>query len=297
MSICIAGGSGFIGTHLCRELRNREEEVLALSRDPGSADLPDGVEPVEGDVTGDPAALEAALDGHEAVVNLVALSPLFQPRGRTHQEVHVEGTRNLIEAATAAGVDRFVQMSALGADPGGETAYIRAKGAAESIVREASVEHVIVRPSVVFGEGDEFVGFTRLLTPPGVAPLPGGGKTRFQPIWVGDLAPMLADGTLADEHGGETYEIGGPEVLTLADVARLVRPNLAAVLPVPMILAKLGLTVAGAIPGAPMGPDQYRSLEMDNTVDHNDVDAFGRDPADLRTLADYLESRSTEDRQ
>jgi NADH dehydrogenase len=290
MSVLIAGGSGFIGTHLSRELVDRDVEVAVLSREPEAADLPGGVEAVRGDVTAGADALEDALAGHDAVVNLVALSPLFRPRGRTHQEVHVEGTRNLVDAAEAADVDRFVQMSALGADPDGDTAYIRAKGEAETIVRESSVEHVIFRPSVVFGDGDEFVGFTRLLTPPVIAPLPGGGNTRFQPIWVGDLAPMLTEGALEDEHLGETYEIGGPEVLTLADVARLVRPSLAAVLPVPMGLAKVGLSLAGAIPGAPMGADQYRSLRMDNTTATNDVSAFGVDPADLRTLAEYLDT-------
>jgi NADH dehydrogenase len=290
MSVLIAGGSGFIGTHLSRELVDRDVEVAVLSRNPESSDLPTGVDAVRGDVTAGAAALEDALTGHDAVVNLVALSPLFQPRGRTHQEVHVEGTRNLVEAAEAADVSRFVQMSALGADPDGDTAYIRAKGEAETIVRESSVDHVIFRPSVVFGEGDEFVGFTRLLTPPVLAPLPGGGKTRFQPIWIGDLAPMVADGALDDRHRGETYEIGGPAVLTLSDVARLVRPSLAVVLPVPMVLAKVGLSVAGAIPGAPMGADQYRSLRMDNTTATNDVTAFGVDPAQLRTLAEYLEA-------
>jgi NADH dehydrogenase len=290
MSVCIAGGSGFIGTHLCRELLDRDVDVAALSRSPESAELPAGVEPVQGDVTAGAEALEDALAGHDAVVNLVALSPLFQPKGRSHHDVHTEGTRNLVEAAEAAGVDRFVQMSALGADPDGDTAYIRAKGEAETIVRESDVEHVIYRPSVVFGAGDEFVGFTRLLTPPVIAPLPGGGKTRFQPIWVGDLAPMLADGATEDGHLGETYEIGGPEVLTLADVARLVRPSVAVVVPVPMVLARVGLTVAGAIPGAPMGLDQYRSLRMDNTTSTNEITAFGVDPSELRRLSEYLET-------
>jgi NADH dehydrogenase len=295
MSVCIAGGSGFIGTHLCRELVDRDVDVVALSRSPESADLPAGVEAVQGDVTAGPEALAEAVAGQDAIVNLVALSPLFQPRGRTHHEVHVEGTRNLVEAAEAADVDRFVQMSALGADPDGETAYIRAKGEAEAIVRDADAQHVIYRPSVVFGDGDEFVGFTRLLTPPVIAPLPGGGKTRFQPIWVGDLAPMLADGAIESEHLGETYEVGGPEVLTLADVARLVRPSVAAVVPVPMSLARVGLALAGAIPGVPVGPDQYRSLEMDNTVSRNDVTAFGVAPDELRTLADYLGAPSRVD--
>jgi NADH dehydrogenase len=208
-----------------------------------------------------------------------------------HERVHLGGTENVVRAAESHGVGRLVQMSALGADPDGPTAYVRAKGKADRVVRDSSLDWTVVRPSVVFGDGGEFVSFTRKLTTPYVTALPGGGKTRFQPVWVGDLAPMLADALASDDHVGETYELGGPEVLTLADVARLTyraEGRSLVVLPVPMALARVGLTLAGAVPGFPMGADQYRSLEFDNTVADNDVAAFGRDPATLRTLADYL---------
>jgi NADH dehydrogenase len=182
-------------------------------------------------------------------------------------------------------------MSALGADPTGETAYIRAKGKAEELVRESGLDWVIFRPSVVFGDGGEFVPFTKKLAPPYVTALPGGGKTRFQPIWIDDLAPMLADAVEDEDHVGEAYDIGGPEVLTLAEVAKLAhsadgRP--VNVIPVPMALAGVGLSVAGKIPGFPMGADQYRSLQFDNTTADNDVAAFGVSESDLRTLSSYL---------
>ncbi|MFB6169974.1 MAG: complex I NDUFA9 subunit family protein [Haloarculaceae archaeon] len=292
MKVLVTGGTGYIGEQLCTELDERGHDVTALARHPESADLPAGVERVQGDVTASDS-IEAAFEGQDAVVNLVALSPLFKPRGgdRRHFEVHLRGTENVVAAAEEHDVGRLVQMSALGADPDGPTAYIRAKGQAERVVRESDLEWVILRPSVVFGEGGEFVPFTRKLTPPFVAPLPGGGKTRFQPIWVGDLVPMLADAVEGEAHAGETYELGGPEVVTLAEVARRIhrakgRPL--TVVPVPMALAGVGLKVAGSIPGFPMGADQYRSLRMDNTVEDNDVDAFGYDEADLRTLDDYL---------
>jgi NADH dehydrogenase len=284
MQVLVAGGTGFIGTHLCPELAKRGHDVTALSRSPDDTDLPAGVETAAADISSDD--LEDIVAGHDAVVNLVALSPLFQPRGRSHQDVHVEGTRNLVAASEAAGVERIVQMSALGADPDGTTAYIRAKGEAEDIVRASGLEWVIFRPSVVFGEGGEFVSFTKKLTPPGIAPLPGGGKTKFQPIWVGDLVPLLADAVADDAHVGETYEIGGPEQLTLGKIARMVRKT--TVIPVPMALAGIGMSIAGAVPGVPFGPDQYRSLQFDNTTTDNDVTAFGVDPDALRTLADYL---------
>jgi len=124
-----------------------------------------------------------------------------------------------------------------------------------------------------------------------VAPLPGGGKTRFQPIWVGDLVPMLADAVEDDSHVGETYELGGPETVTLADVAKLAHGadgRSVSVVPVPMGLAGVGLSIAGSIPGFPMGADQYRSLKFDNTTANNAVDAFGRSEGDLTTLGSYL---------
>jgi len=295
MKVLVAGGTGFIGSYLCRALDDDGHDVTALSRSP--EDAPEGVTGVGGDVT-DHGSIASAVEGHDAVVNLVALSPLFEPDGgnRMHDRIHRGGTENLVRAAEDGGVERFVQLSALGADPNGDTAYIRAKGEAETIVRESDLDWTIFRPSVVFGEGGEFVSFTKRLKgmfAPGVPlyPLPGGGKTRFQPIWVEDLVPMIAAAVTDDEHVGETYEIGGPDVLTLRQVTDLVyeaEKKGVTVLPLPMPLAKVGLSVLGAVPGFPMGPDQYRSLKFDNTTADNDVAAFGVDTAELTTLGEHL---------
>ncbi|MFC7137501.1 complex I NDUFA9 subunit family protein [Halobaculum litoreum] len=296
MRVIIAGGTGFIGTHLCTEADQRGHDVVAIAREPSSAGLPDGVVTKAGDVT-DRKSIAPLVEGADAVVNLVALSPLFKPDGgdEMHDRIHRQGTANLVDAAEEAGVDRFVQMSALGADPNGSTHYIRAKGRAEGIVREADPEHVIFRPSVVFGDGGEFVHFTKRLKEifaPGVPvyPLPGGGRNRFQPIWVGDLAPMLADGVTEAEHEGQTYEIGGPDVLSLRDISNKVFEadgDSISVVPLPMGLAKVGLTVLGSV-GFPMGKDQYRSLQLDNVTADNDAGAFGVNEADLRTFDEYL---------
>ncbi|MFB6155404.1 MAG: complex I NDUFA9 subunit family protein [Haloferacaceae archaeon] len=292
MKILVTGGTGFVGTHLCRELSDRGHDVTALSRHPGEASLPSGVATATGDVAAYDS-IESAFEGQDAVVNLVALSPLFRPRGgdEMHDRVHRQGTENCVRAAETHGVDRFVQQSALGADPEGTTAYIRAKGRAEELVRQSDLDWTIVRPSVIFGEGGEFLRFTRKLAPPYVTPLPGGGKTRFQPIWVGDFVPILAAVLESDDHVGKVYEVGGPEKLTLAEIARLAHRadgRSVNVVPVPMSLAGLGLTIGGLVPGFPMGADQYRSLKFDNTVADNDVDAFGVASSDLRTLGGYL---------
>jgi uncharacterized protein YbjT (DUF2867 family) len=292
MQVLVAGGDGFIGRPLCVELANRGHDVTALSRSPPDDSLPEGVDHATGDVTAYDS-IAATVEGHDAVVNLVALSPLFRPSGgeQRHFEVHLEGTENLVEAAEAGGVDRFLQQSALGADPDGPTHYIRAKGQAEEAVRDSDLDWTITRPSVVFGEGGEFVKFTKLLAPPYVTPLPGAGKTRFQPIHVDDLVPMLADAVEDDDHVDETYDIGGPEKLTMATVAELGHEadgHSVNVVPVPMALAKIGLSTLDYLPGFPFGSDQYRSLEMDNTVGDNDVTAFGVSAGDLTTLSAFL---------
>jgi NADH dehydrogenase len=291
MNVLVAGGTGFIGQHLCAKLAKGGHDVTALARTLEKETLPDSVETAVGDVTARDS-LDSAVEGQDAVVNLVALSPLFEPKGgnEMHERIHLGGTENCIDAAESHDVDRFLQMSALGADAHGETHYIRAKGRAERAVRESELDWTIVRPSVVFGDGAEFLSFTRKLTPPVLAPLPGGGKTRFQPIYVEDIVSMLAD-ALDEEHAEETYNLGGPEVLTLAEVAKLARKargQSVTVLPVPMSLARVGLAVGGAIPGFPMGPDQYRSLQFDNTTDHNDIDAFDVSTDELVTLGGYL---------
>ena len=295
MNVLVTGGDGFVGSHLCDELAGRGHDVTALSRDPDPSVFTEDVETETGDMTAY-ESIEGAFEGVDVVVNLVALSPLFQPRGgdEKHFEIHLEGTENAVRAAEEHSVPKLVQMSALGADPQGPTAYIRSKGQAEGVARDSDLDWVIFRPSVVFGEGGEFVSFTEQLTPPFLAPLPGGGRTRFQPIWVEDLASMLADATEDDAFDGEAYEIGGPEVLSLADVARMIqraKGKSVSIVPVPMNLAEIGLSVADPIPMVPFGSDQARSLQMDNTVNENDVDAFGVSEGDLRTLGDYLDVR------
>jgi len=297
MNVLVVGGSGFIGTHLSEELVERGHDVTVLSRDPDDGDLPAAVDTYAGDVT-DYDSIEGAFEGKEAVVYLVALSPLFKPDGgdEMHDRIHRGGAEHCLRAAEEHGVERFVQMSALGADADGPTHYLRAKGRAEELVRDSDRDWVVFRPSVVFGEGGEFVGFTKKLKSwfaPGlpVYPLPGGGTSiRFQPIWVGDLVPMLADAVEDDAHVGEVYEVGGPDVLTLREITELVYDSegkSVSIVPLPMAMANLGLTVMGSV-GFPMGKDQYRSLQFDNTVRSNDVDAFGVDASELTTFRSYL---------
>ncbi len=287
------GGTGFIGRRLCAALLAAGHDVTALSRTPAPDILSGAVETATGDVT-DCASITAALTDADAdaVVNLVALSPLFEPPGgnKRHDIVHRGGTEHCLRAAAAAGVDRFVQLSALGADPTGPTHYLRAKGRAERAVQDSSLAWTILRPSVVFGAAGEFLSIVRRLTPPAIAPLPGGGQTQFQPLWVEDAAELIA-AALAREHAGCIYEIGGPEVLSLAEIVQVVRGidgRTPAVIPVPMAVAGLGLTLAGLLPGLPLGRDQYRALQLDATTTDTDVRTLGVTPEELTTVTAYL---------
>ena len=297
MDVLVAGGTGFVGQYLCRELDDRDHDVTALSRNPHDAELPDGVIRKEGDVT-DYDSIGGAFEGRDAVVFLPALSPLFKPDGgdEMHEVVHLGGTENAVRAAEEHDVDRFLQMSALGADPAGATHYLRAKGNAETAVKQSDLDWVIFRPSVVFGDGGEFVYFTKRLKQifaPAVPlyPLPGGGtKAHFQLIWVEDLVPMLADALEGDDHVGQTYEVGGSETLSLREATELVfeaEGTSITIVPLPMPLAKIGLPVLGSL-GFPMGSDQYEGLDFDNTPTTNDVESFGRDPTSLRSFRSYL---------
>lgn len=320
MDVLVPGGTGFVGSSLCAELAARGHDVTALSRNPEEASFDADVATARGDLT-DYDDVSDHFAGRDAVVQLVALSPLFRPSGgsQRHVEVHLGGTENAVRAAEAHDVDTFLQVSGVHADPDADTAYLQAKGEAETVVRASNLNWIVVRPTVLFGEGDEIRPFTKLVAPPYVTPLPGGGSQRFQLLWVEDVAEMMADalegrtgdwagaddGTRADDgagdgteataadrnpHVGETYELGGPSVQTFAEIVELVwaaEGRSVHVVPVPTALADLGLGLLGAV-GGPLGSDQARSLRRDLVADPNDVGAFGRDPADLTGFAAFL---------
>jgi len=284
VNVLVAGGTGFVGRSLCRVLVDRGHDVTGLSRRPTAARLPDDVDVLAADVAGDD--LSGPVAGRDAVVNLVALPAHVQPTTQTHETAHALGTERLLRASERAGVDRFVQLSALGVEEGIETAYFDAKRRAERAVRESALSWVIYRPSLVFGDGCGFFEFLETWLPPGVAPVPGG-ETRVQPVWVEDLAPMIADGVGERRHVGNTYRLGGPEARTVRAVIERVCPD-RRVVEVPMGLAAAGLSVADLFPDVPFGSDQYRVLTHDNTVESNDVVAFRVTESDLTSLAAYL---------
>lgn len=289
--VVIFGGTGFVGSRICNVLRSRDIDVTAVARSPPEEDLPPGVEFMAGDVT-DPSTLPSPLSNADVAVNLVALSPLRRPRGgeKMHDRVHRQGTENIVHEALNQGVDQMVQMSGIHADPNGPTHYLRAKGKAELIVRDEIPEWIIFRPTVLFGEGSEFEPFVRRVALPYLTPLPGGGKGLFQPLWVNDIAEMIVEAIVDDEHTENTYEVGGPDRYSLAEIAALIHEahgRSTNILPIPMPIAGLGMSLGAFIPGFPFGPDQYRGLQIDLITEENDVSVF-TDPSRLTSFESYL---------
>ncbi|HXV41380.1 MAG TPA: complex I NDUFA9 subunit family protein [Steroidobacteraceae bacterium] len=293
-SACVLGGSGFVGTHLVSALAREGWQLTVPTRDPASAAhlaMIPSLRLVPADVH-DPAALAAVCAGQSAVVNLVGILNESGRDGRGFQRAHAELARKLVEACRRQRVDRLIQVSALGADAErGPSHYLKSKGRAERIIREESgpdLRWTIFRPSVIFGPGDDFVNrFARLLQaiPLGI-PLARAGA-RFAPVWVGDVVTAILR-ALADEATvGETYELCGPEVLTLRDIVVMVRERLRlprAIFGIPDFAARLQAAVFDFVPGKPFSTDNYRSLTVDSVCKVNGLARLGIRPQPLSAL-------------
>jgi uncharacterized protein YbjT (DUF2867 family) len=280
MTVLVTGATGFIGPHVVHALRARDVATRALVRDPARATRLQawGVDLARGDVT-DPASLRAACEGCDAVVHLVAI---ISGRRADFERVMAQGTRDLVRAAQDAGVGRFILASALGLDERtkDQVPYYRAKWAMERAVKESSLEHVIFRPSFVFGkDGGVLPTFVRLARFAPVTPIVGPGTQRLQPIWVEDVAEYYARALDQPGVANRTFEIGGPDAPTwnefwdrLKRVLGARRPSLH----VPFGVMRAQAALTEKLPGAPVTRDQLTMLQLgDNVVTSPDaVEAF-----------------------
>src|SRR6476661_7732871 len=211
--VTVFGGSGFVGRHLVRALLKRGWRVRAAVRRPDLAGHlqplgnPGWVQPIQANVRYR-WSIERAVAGSDVVVNLVAI--LTQRGRQTYNAVNVFGARAIAEVTRAAGIERLVHVSAIGADPNSPSAYGRSKAAAEAAVQETLADAIVFRPSLQFGPEDRFfnrfAGMARALP---ALPLFGGGRTRLQPVFVGDVARAIADAVEGKVIGGRIYELGG----------------------------------------------------------------------------------------
>jgi len=273
--VTVFGGSGFLGMQVTRALAKRGYRVRVACRRTNLAYRA----PLMGEVgqiqvmqanVRMPASIERALEGADAVVNLVGV--LFEQGRQRFHSLHAQGARNVAEAARARGIKTLIQVSAIGADADSASKYARTKAEGEAAARGAVATATVVRPSIVFGQDDGFFNrFGALAARAPALPLPGGGKTRFQPVFVGDVAAAIATCVMDPAARGKTYELGGPAVFSFEALMRLVlkethRERL--LVPLPWTLAKaMGAVgeLASLLPIAPpLTLDQVELLRSDN---------------------------------
>lgn len=268
MKVLIVGGSGFVGTHLIRHLLAGGHQVTVVSRR--------GEGPIQGatykkaDAAKDQGLQEAAL-GQDA---LIYLSGIIREKGRqTFQQVHVDGVRHSIAAAKAAGIKRFVHMSALGAAKGTGSRYRETKAEGEGLVQSSSLDWTIFRPSLIFGSGDSFFGgvLKGLITAPApFIPQIGDGSFPFRPVWIGDVVAAFEQSLNRQETIAQGYNLVGPKEYSFRQLLLLVRGTLGSskpLLPIPLALMDLVVPVISKLPFTPITMDQYRMLKAGNTAD------------------------------
>ncbi|MGW8134720.1 complex I NDUFA9 subunit family protein [Sphingomonas zeae] len=262
--VTLIGGGGFLGRYVARELMRDGTRVRVAQRDPRQAYFlrtQGGLgqtQFVAADIAR-PETVARAVEGADAVVNLVGVM------GGNMQRIHVDGARAVAEAARNAGAGALVHVSAIGADANGAAAYARSKGQGEAAVRDAFPNATILRPSIVFGREDQFVNrFAGMMAAPIVPVLRAGVK--FQPVFAGDVGEAVANALRDPEsHGHKTYELGGPDVLSMGELLRWIaqalgrKPNF---LEIPDFAGAL----LARLPGSPISWDQWLMLQQDNVV-------------------------------
>jgi NADH dehydrogenase len=271
--VTVFGGSGFLGRHVVRALLKRGWRVRAAVRRPDLAGhlqplgMVGWVQPVQANLRYR-WSVDRAVTGADAVINLVAI--LSETGRQRFEAVNSAGARAVAEATRAAGIDRLVHVSAIGADPDSPSAYARSKAAGETAVRETIPGGVIFRPSIMFGPEDRFFNrFASLARVFPAFPLFGGGHTRFQPVFAGDVARAIADAVEGKVPGGKVYELGGPEVKTFRECLELMLATIERrrlLIPVPWGIAAAMGQVLQYLPNPLLTRDQVRQLKIDNVV-------------------------------
>ena len=295
--IVVTGADGFVGRHMVKRLVDEGIPVRALARNVARASevLPQGVEITAGDTT-KPATLSPALQGAETIIHCAFLvANKKQKAGSTYRETNVQGTKNLVAAAKAAGVTRICVMGGLGTVPSTRDAYLQGRYEADEAVKNSGLGWSILGPSVQFGAGSAFFsGLADLIRSPlPVVPMIGNGRVRFQPIWVEDVTScMLKMARESEQYNGKAIDVGGPEVYTYAQILDMLmramgKRKLKVAGPKP--LARLGAGVMEAVlPNPPVTRAATGLFDFDNvtsaldSVERN----FGFQPMSLRTYLD-----------
>lgn len=279
--VTIIGGSGFVGRHVVRALAKRGYRIRVVARNPNTAHhlQPLGnvgqIVSVRGNLR-DRASIDRAVQGADCVINLVGI--LHEGGRQTFNAVQAFGARVAAEAARAAGA-RFIQISAIGADPASASAYARTKAEGEAAVLETLPDAIVFRPSIVFGPEDGFFNrFAAMARLSPALPMIGGGHTMFQPVYVADVAEAIARAVDGKVEGGKVYELGGPSKRSFRDCMAYMlevigRKRL--FVPVPWSIAEIQGSILGALPRPLLTRDQVELLKTDNVVSST-AEAEGR---------------------
>jgi uncharacterized protein YbjT (DUF2867 family) len=269
----IFGGSGFIGRYIVERLAKQGWIMRIAVRRPDQAlflkplgDIAQIV-PIAANIRHE-RSVANAIQGVDTVINLVGI--LHEGGRQRFNAVHVDAVRRLARAASGAGVRRFLHLSALGADAQSRSLYARSKAAGEATLREHFPAAIILRPSVVFGPEDDFFNrFAAMARFSPVLPLIGGGNTRFQPIYVGDVADAAAAALNNPACAGKVFEIGGPRAYSFRELMEMMLAVIGRrrlLLPVPFPIAAMQAAFLGLLPNPPLTLDQLRLLRIDNVL-------------------------------
>ena len=284
--ILVTGASGYLGSHITRRLAEAGQAARALVRSRAWAEAEGrlaglNVEWVEGDVTR-PETLRDAVQGAEAVIHTAAIA--IEKGGRRYEDINYQGTVNVVDAAKAADVKRFIYISQLGADSKLPYRFLASKGKAQEHVAASGLAWTALRPSVMWGPEDEFANsFARLIPlTPIFFPIIGDGQARFQPVWVEDVVTAVVKSLDDASTIGQAFDLGGPEVLTILDIERRTLKALGAgrvMIPFPIPLLRIPVMLIGLVfPAPPVTTSLLDLLNVDNTVKDNALGRFVAQP-------------------
>jgi NADH dehydrogenase len=298
--ITIVGGTGFLGRYVVKLLAAQGYQIRVLAREVESAlplktaGDPGQIALISADITR-PESLEGKLDNSYAVINLVGI--LFERGRQTFSGVHEKGPAKLAELAAKAGAERFVHVSSLGADIASKAKYARTKAAGETAVQSTFPQATILRPSILFGPEDNFFNqFACMASLSPVLPLFGGGKNKFQPIYVMDVAQAIVACLEREDVQGKIYELGGPDIFTFRQILEFICQTIGKkrlFISIPYFAATIGSFFAQFLPTPPLTPDQVKLLQSDNVVSHtsNTLEKLNIRPQAVKNIVPMYLSR------